>query len=140
MAAYRGCNFTIPSRYSERLHFSRPHLSRPSDRIPDCKFRVDTVGEQPIAKRFYVSGMVQGVGYRYFVERVASRLSFTGYVKNLRDGRVEVYAVGQGEVLLKLREELIRGPRAATVSNVAEEDVSLDVRYSSQFTIEFDSW
>ena len=52
------------------------------------------------AKRFYVSGQVQGVGYRYFVQQVAERLGLMGYVRNLRDGRVEL----GGEVSVQLLE------------------------------------
>ena len=48
---------------------------------------------ETLAKRFHVSGRVQGVGFRYFVERVALRLGIAGYVSNLPDGRVEVYAL-----------------------------------------------
>ena len=52
-----------------------------------------TVGDERIAKRFFASGLVQGVGYRFFARRAAERLGVAGYAKNLRDGRVEVYAV-----------------------------------------------
>jgi acylphosphatase len=90
------------------------------------------------AKRFYVSGMVQGVGFRFFAERAADRLGVTGYVKNMRDGRVEVYAIGQGEQLRALRAELERGPRSASISEVAEEDAEILPRYAGQFSIEHD--
>ncbi len=46
------------------------------------------------AKLYRVSGTVQGVGFRFFVSRVARQLGINGYAKNLRDGRVEVYAIG----------------------------------------------
>jgi acylphosphatase len=98
------------------------------------------VGERNQAKRYFVSGTVQGVGFRFFVERAAGRLGLNGYVKNLRDGRVEVYAVGSVAMLSNLRTELERGPRAAIVTGVAEEDVPLDPRYSLGFSIEHDSW
>ena len=52
-----------------------------------------------LAKRFYVSGAVQGVGFRFFVEDVAAKLGIAGYVKNLFDGRVEVYAIGSADQL-----------------------------------------
>ncbi len=90
------------------------------------------------AKRFYVSGMVQGVGFRFFAQRAAERLGLAGYVKNLRDGRVEVYAIGQGQQLRALRTELERGPRAASISGVAEEDAEVLPRYAGQFSIEHD--
>lgn len=90
------------------------------------------------AKRFYVSGMVQGVGFRFFAERAAERLGVAGYVKNLRDGRVEVYAIGSREQLHALRAELERGPRSASISEVAEEDAEIVPRYARGFSIEFD--
>jgi acylphosphatase len=88
------------------------------------------------AKRYYVSGMVQGVGYRYFVERVALRLTLKGYVRNLRDGRVEVYAVGLAQSLEALRAELTRGPAGASVIGVAAEEAPVDSRFENEFSIE----
>ena len=90
------------------------------------------------AKRYYISGIVQGVGYRYFAQRVALRLEIAGYAKNLRDGRVEVYAIGSAEALEALRVELARGPVGASVSNVAERDAGHDARFARGFSIEFD--
>ena len=92
--------------------------------------------EEARARRYYVSGIVQGVGYRFFAERVARRLNLAGYVMNLRDGRVEVYAVGSENLLATLREELERGPRAASVTDVAEEEAPVEARFSSGFSIE----
>ncbi|HEV3253287.1 MAG TPA: acylphosphatase [Candidatus Acidoferrales bacterium] len=92
------------------------------------------------AKRFYVSGTVQGVGYRFFVQRLAMRLGISGYVKNMRDGRVEVYALGSASQLEVLRAELARGPRGAQVSEVAEGDARLDEGFADSFAIEHDSW
>lgn len=88
------------------------------------------------ARRYYVSGMVQGVGYRYFVERVALRLTLKGYVRNLRDGRVEVYAVGPVQLLEALRAELTRGPAGASVTGVAAEEAPVDSRFEDDFSIE----
>lgn len=48
----------------------------------------------PIRRRVYFSGRVQGVGFRFTTEAVASRFQVTGLVRNLRDGRVEVVAEG----------------------------------------------
>lgn len=92
-----------------------------------------------VAKLFRVAGMVQGVGYRYFTQRVATRIGITGYVKNLRDGRVEVYAIGSSSQLARLRRELERGPQGASVSEVIDEDAAVEERYSSSFSIERDS-
>ena len=91
-----------------------------------------------LAKRYYVSGAVQGVGYRFFVENVANRLGVAGYVKNLNDGRVEVYAIGQEPQLDALKSELKRGPRVAGVKDVAEVDASILPEYTNDFRIERD--
>jgi acylphosphatase len=96
------------------------------------------VGENRVAKRYYVSGMVQGVGYRFFAERAAGRLGVAGYAKNLCDGRVEVYAVGSAASLAALRAELQRGPGAASVDGVTEEEAAVEPRFARGFSIEFD--
>lgn len=80
------------------------------------------------------------MGYRYFAERVAVRLGLAGYAKNLRDGRVEVYAIGSAEQLAVFRSELERGPRAAEVTEVIEEEACIEERYASDFSIENDTW
>lgn len=90
-------------------------------------------------RRYYISGMVQSVGFRYFVHRAARELKLTGYVRNLRDGRVEVYAIGTAASLTALRRELARGPRAAYVSGVAEEETAVDTQFSETFSIEEDA-
>lgn len=91
------------------------------------------------ARRFYISGMVQGVGFRFFAQRVAGRLGIAGYVKNLPDGRVEVYAMGTEEQLRAVRGELKRGPRAASVDEVGEVDEVILEEYAGGFRIE-DGW
>ncbi len=65
-----------------------------------------------------VSGVVQGVGFRWFVERVARNLGLVGYVRNLYDGSVEAYAEGGEDVLNAFHKELKIGPRSAHVSGV----------------------
>ncbi len=65
-----------------------------------------------------VKGLVQGVGYRFFVIRRAELLGLTGWVKNLPDGTVEVVAEGDRELLEELIKELWRGPSAAQVTDV----------------------
>jgi len=82
--------------------------------------------------------MVQGVGYRHFVDRTALRLGVAGFARNLRDGRVEVYAIGTAESLASLRAELERGPRSASVERVSEEEAALEARWAEGFSIEFD--
>ncbi len=91
------------------------------------------------AMRYFVSGRVQGVGFRFFVEGVAQKLALPGYVRNLRDGRVEVYAAGTDAQLRALREELERGPRFASVSSVTEETAESMPEYASDFRVEYNA-
>ncbi len=95
------------------------------------------MGEEWVSKRFLVSGSVQGVGYRFFAQRVGERLGLAGTVRNLRDGRVEVCAKGTPAQLAALRTELERGPRGAQVASVREEDAPPAGLPPGQFTIEF---
>ena len=87
------------------------------------------------ARRYLVTGRVQGVGYRFFVERVAAELRLAGYARNLDDGRVEVYAIGTSERLSELAGYLWQGPRLSHVRNVEEQEAPLE-RYTD-FRIEF---
>ena len=70
------------------------------------------------AYRFLVQGRVQGVGYRYFVQREADARGITGFVRNLPDGSVEVVAEADESVLAHLEAELRRGPSFARVASV----------------------
>ena len=88
-----------------------------------------------IAKKYVVSGRVQGVGFRFFVERWAGQLGICGYAKNLWDGTVEVYAIGDAASLEQLKARLAVGPGAARVSGVTESDEAVDKRYT-RFVIE----
>lgn len=87
-----------------------------------------------IAKRFFIRGRVQGVGYRYFAQRAATDLEVTGFTRNLDDGRVEVYAVGTTQQLSELAGRLWKGPRMADVRGVEEADAGVQ-QYDS-FQIE----
>lgn len=78
------------------------------------------------------------MGYRFFAQLVAARLGVHGYVKNLFDGRVEVYAIGTGEQIRALRSELKRGPRGASVEEVGEDAAEMLPEYANGFSIEYD--
>ena len=69
-------------------------------------------------KSYYISGRVQGVGFRWFVKTVARDLGLAGWVQNLPDGRVRVVAAGPFEDLITLEAQLREGPPAAIVDNV----------------------
>jgi acylphosphatase len=91
--------------------------------------------KQPIAKKYRISGRVQGVGFRYFAERAAMRLHLGGYVRNCFDGTVEVYAIGDPSALEAFKMQLAEGPRSARVLAVDESDEMVNERYA-MFTIE----
>ena len=76
--------------------------------------------DQPanLARRFLVRGRVQGVGFRWFVEREAHILQIAGWVRNNPDSTVEVLAQGTPEQLAGLHSRLREGPRAARVDEV----------------------
>jgi len=76
------------------------------------------------ARTFLVRGRVQGVGFRWFVEREAHMLGVAGWVRNNHDGSVEVLAVGTRDQLSGLRSRLHRGPRASRVDDVQEAEAT----------------
>jgi acylphosphatase len=76
-----------------------------------------------VAKRFLVSGRVQGVGFRYFLQDHAAVEGVHGYVRNLPDGRVEAVIEGDDESVLRVERALRRGPASARVDDVAVETV-----------------
>ena len=88
---------------------------------------------EPIeARRYIIRGRVQGVGFRYFVERAATELRLTGFTRNLDDGCVEVYAVGTGSQLSELAGHLWKGPRWSDVRGVDEQEAAV-IKYRGFF-------
>ncbi len=69
---------------------------------------------------FLIQGRVQGVGFRWFVQRQAGELGLRGWVRNTDDGDVEVVAAGDAEDLAELRACLRRGPRGSRVDRIIE--------------------
>jgi acylphosphatase len=74
------------------------------------------------ARRWFVRGRVQGVGFRWFVEKSATALGLRGWVRNEDDGSVQVYAAGNRDQLNQLAALLHRGPRMAEVRGVEEQE------------------
>jgi acylphosphatase len=72
-----------------------------------------------------VSGRVQGVGFRWFVQTNATQLGLRGWVRNEDDGRVQVYASGTREQLDALAGLLHKGPRMADVRGVEEQEAAV---------------
>jgi len=88
-----------------------------------------------IARRFFISGDVQGVGFRFFAQRVAARHQVVGFVKNLDDGRVEALVEGPAPSVEAFKNELATGPRFSAVAHVEEINLDPSGTYSS-FRIE----
>lgn len=87
------------------------------------------------ARKFIVSGAVQGVGYRFFAQRAAAKHQVFGYVRNLPDGRVESWAQGSARAVEAFKTELATGPAYSNVEQVEEIVVEPTGVYSS-FRIE----
>jgi acylphosphatase len=82
-----------------------------------------------------VEGLVQGVGYRWFVARRAETLGIRGFARNLYDGTVEVRASGDRSLLEELIRDLKVGPRSAHVTNLKIEWDSPGESPGTQFEI-----
>jgi acylphosphatase len=80
--------------------------------------------------RAIVSGRVQGVGFRYFVQKAAGDLDLTGWARNLPDGSVEVEAEGEDDKLEQFRRKLQLGPALSRVDDVKESFSESDGNYS----------
>ena len=97
--------------------------------------RMTSTEQSILARRFLVRGRVQGVGFRWFVEREAYLLGIAGWVRNNHDGSVEVLAQGTRDQLSGLHGRLREGPRAARVDTVEVSDAP-PVAGLSSFRIE----
>ena len=71
-----------------------------------------------IARQYLVSGRVQGVGFRFFAEAAGIRAGLFGWVRNLPDGRVEIFAQGSANDFPSFEREIRRGPPGARVGDV----------------------
>jgi acylphosphatase len=84
----------------------------------------------------FVSGRVQGVGFRYFTQQLAIELDLTGWVKNTFDGKVEFLVEGTEERLKEFRRRISRGPSSSHVSGVKVIDMPASGEFRS-FNIRF---
>jgi acylphosphatase len=82
-----------------------------------------------VARRFVISGIVQGVGYRFFVLRAAARHQMLGTVRNLPDGRVEVIAEGERDAMDEFKKDLATGPLLAEIADIEETDLAVTGLY-----------
>ena len=88
-----------------------------------------------IARKLFINGLVQGVGYRFFAQRSAARHQIRGYVKNLPDGRVEVWVEGSDTAVSAFKDDLAAGPIEGKVAVIEELVVEATGLYSA-FRIE----
>jgi len=88
-----------------------------------------------VARKFFISGFVQGVGYRFFAQRAAARHQVLGYIRNLEDGRVEALAEGKADAVEGFKNDLLTGPTFSKVEHI-EELVLEPSRLYSSFRIE----
>ena len=82
-----------------------------------------------MTRRYLVRGIVQGVGFRWFVGRVAEAFDITGWTRNTPDGAVEIVASGSPENLRSFKEQIEIGPTSARVDHVLDEEHA-DERFS----------
>ncbi len=75
-----------------------------------------------VSRRYIISGCVQGVGFRYFIETAAGREGIHGWVRNLPDGRVEASAEGEADAMQRFEWKLHQGPPGGRVDGVEIED------------------
>jgi len=88
-----------------------------------------------IARKFRLSGLVQGVGFRFFTQRVAARYQVRGYVRNLDDGRVEAWAQGPEKSVEAFKHDITAGPQYSRVDEIEEIVLEPSSEYSA-FRIE----
>ncbi len=81
------------------------------------------------ARRYIVRGRVQGVGYRWFARRHAQALVINGYVKNLKDGSVEIWAEADESILMEFEPLLRSGPPGAHVRELRIEEAAISGRF-----------
>ena len=94
--------------------------ARPGNGNADCRI----LARMATVKNLRIAGRVQGVGFRYFMERKAAELGVSGWVRNRRDGTVEAMVQGTREAVEAMIAAAHQGPRAAIVTDVKVSDGS----------------
>jgi acylphosphatase len=87
-----------------------------------------------VARRYFISGRVQGVGFRYFTEATAQREGVAGWVRNLPDRRVEIVAEGDADAVERFERVVRNGPPGARVDRV-DVDTTYPVANETEFSI-----
>ena len=81
-----------------------------------------------VARRYVISGRVQGVGFRFFTKAAGRREGLEGWVRNLSDGRVEVVCEGDADAIERFERVVRQGPPGARVDGVESRSTSLKAR------------
>lgn len=87
-----------------------------------------------IARRAFVSGRVQGVGFRFFARRAAESAGVAGWARNLPDGRVETLVEGEEDAVERYLEKMRRGPMGGRVDGVEVEELAPEGRKGFRIT------
>ena len=93
--------------------------------------------EEIYSLHIIVSGRVQGVGFRFFTQNIANSLQLTGFVRNLYNGDVEIYAEGNKDQLEIFLEKVKKGPSLSYVENVQTTWKKIDKKRYNRFNIAF---
>jgi acylphosphatase len=88
-----------------------------------------------IARRYLIAGRVQGVGFRYFTQRLAVQHGISGWVRNTPDGRVEIEAEGDTDAMHQFESRVSAGPPGAHVDLVDTREISVGPVLQSGFAI-----
>jgi acylphosphatase len=83
-----------------------------------------------VARKYVVTGRVQGVGFRYFAQDAAVREGVSGYVRNRPDGSVEAHVEGDLEAVTRVERALAQGPPGSRVDDLAVEPAAPTGRVS----------
>lgn len=110
----RNCRFGQSASNLAKLHSGKIWLSFPEEN------EMSDSGRRLVARRFFIGGLVQGVGFRYFTQRSAAKHQVKGYVRNLPDGRVEIFAQGEERAVNSFRDDIAAGPAFAKVEEIEE--------------------
>ena len=78
-----------------------------------------------IARRYLISGRVQGVGFRYFVQKIAAQHGISGWVRNTQDGRVEIEAEGDAAAMRQFESGAATGPAGAHVDHLDAREIAI---------------
>ncbi|MDH5760711.1 MAG: acylphosphatase [Gemmatimonadota bacterium] len=96
------------------------------------------MGSRQVVRGFVVTGIVQGVGFRWWTRETAQRLGLSGWVRNRPGGEVEVHATGPEDLVAELERALARGPSGSRVDSVARLESAEGAGAEPGFVIRFE--